>query len=75
MSNLINDQVCPFCQTENNCRAGSHVGCWCVDIQIPAQMLKLLPTELKNKSCICAGCIEKFNRDADAFKQSFYSGG
>ncbi len=68
MSNIPNEKICPFCKGKNNCMAHSKNPCWCNDIEIPAQLINLVPSHLKRKSCICLSCINAFKENPTNFK-------
>lgn len=59
----LNDKICPLCGEANGCQAGTGNRCWCNDIKVPKELLDLIPSDLRNKSCVCRGCIEKFNSE------------
>lgn len=42
--------------------------CWCNKAQVPQELIDLVPSELKRKSCICGQCIASFRQDSDKFK-------
>ena len=65
MSQNIDDKACPFCLKDNQCDVAN--SCWCKVIEIPAQLLTLVPAELANQSCICNACVISFNNDPDLF--------
>lgn len=44
--------------------------CWCKDIEVPKELISLIPEEYKNKSCICKNCIMKFKKDKIFFIQN-----
>lgn len=63
MANDITSNKCPICGNDNNCCiAKGHITnhCWCMEQDIPKQLLKELPTRVKS-SCICKQCIDDFN--------------
>lgn len=51
--------------------ANSGQACWCMAVDVPADLIELLADELKNKQCICLSCIEAYQLDADGFKRGF----
>ncbi|WP_426359259.1 cysteine-rich CWC family protein [Pseudocolwellia sp. HL-MZ19] len=53
---------CPLCQQLNSCAVNSAEPCWCMAKKIPEGLIRQVPSEKKNKSCICASCVEKFNQ-------------
>ncbi|WP_370459632.1 cysteine-rich CWC family protein [Paraglaciecola sp. L3A3] len=61
--------VCPFCHTYNNCSASAGVTltCWCFDVQVPAELVKLVPHKTVDKSCICLSCIQLFKQNPEKF--------
>jgi len=66
---LIDDSICPLCQSNNQCGIDSKSPCWCTKEGIPRELISQVPTELKNKACICQACINKFKFDKDLFKE------
>jgi len=67
---MIEESICPFCQNENACMAKTSQSCWCNNVDIPEQLLKLVPEQYKNKQCICNNCIAFFKNDPLKFKQT-----
>jgi hypothetical protein len=67
MSNIINENICPFCKSSNNCMAHSDNPCWCIEANVPNGLIDLLPSEYKGKACICSTCISDFNTNSDVF--------
>jgi len=65
---MIDESVCPFCKSKNSCMAQASTPCWCNNVDIPKQLLKLVPDEFKNKACICNDCITSFLDNPSAFK-------
>ena len=65
MAKTINESACPFCSQDNQCRSNN--SCWCSTLIVPTALTDLVPEYLKNKSCICNGCIINFNYDPIAF--------
>lgn len=65
MSQGINESSCPFCLKDNQCDVANN--CWCKVLQVPTQLLELVPVELKNKTCICNACVISFNYDPELF--------
>jgi hypothetical protein len=61
------EAICPFCQTINNCMAHSVKPCWCRQVEIPQELLKLVPKDKKHKVCICLKCIEAFKDTPEEF--------
>jgi prepilin-type N-terminal cleavage/methylation domain-containing protein/prepilin-type processing-associated H-X9-DG protein len=68
---------CPLCHQPNACQlctASAYKGaCWCERAEIPDGLLARVPDELRNRACICPGCIESFRlqqakvQNCDAF--------
>ncbi|MCH7321490.1 cysteine-rich CWC family protein [Solibacillus sp. MA9] len=56
----MSENQCPLCQGENACNVEDAQNCWCMTMNIPQQVKDLVPAELKNTSCICAACVEKY---------------
>lgn len=60
-----NPAFCPLCGEANGCQLCSPAAykgpCWCVAVEVPAELLALVPEHSRNRACICAGCIAKFH--------------
>jgi prepilin-type N-terminal cleavage/methylation domain-containing protein/prepilin-type processing-associated H-X9-DG protein len=73
----IDTGQCPLCHQPNDCQlctGSAYKGsCWCARVEIPDGLLAQVPVELRNRTCICRGCIESFRlnlaktQDARAF--------
>lgn len=57
---------CPLCGEANLCQASAD-RCWCNDVNIPLQLIELIPQDQIGKSCLCRHCIEKFNSSPEHF--------
>jgi len=61
---------CPLCGGPNNCRlctTDAYKGpCWCMQVEIPGELLARLPEALRNRACLCRSCVEKFHRETAA---------
>ncbi|MGX9136025.1 cysteine-rich CWC family protein [Rummeliibacillus sp. JY-2-4R] len=57
----IDEKYCPICGEENHCMAGTSEQdhCWCKNVKISKEVLKLVPVEMKGKYCICQNCSTK----------------
>jgi hypothetical protein len=59
---------CPLCGQTNQCQLctdHAYKGpCWCAKVKISQELLDQIPTDLKNKACICKACVEKSLREA-----------
>jgi len=57
---------CPLCGGPNDCQlctAAAYKGpCWCESAKIPDELLVLVPTEARNRACICRSCVTTFHR-------------
>ena len=71
MKNQLNENICPFCKSPNNCKMESGSKCWCVDVKVPTQLLDLVPTEFKRKACICLQCINSYKENTELFKSNY----
>lgn len=54
--------LCPACGARNHCslanpRSATH-DCWCYGVSIDPQVLEALPTELRDKACLCPRCAQ-----------------
>jgi hypothetical protein len=67
-TNNIDPAACPLCNKNNKCgniaSCESNKGCWCSDpaIQFPDDLLAKIPSEMKNKACICKSCALLYNK-------------
>lgn len=57
-----NEFICPLCNAKNYCGINSSESCWCISKSIPKALIEQIPADKKNKSCICARCVDTFNR-------------
>ncbi|OPX24266.1 MAG: hypothetical protein B1H05_05390 [Candidatus Cloacimonas sp. 4484_140] len=67
MFDKINEKICPICGKDNNCMAHSDEPCWCLSVEIPQELLDLIPESKKKKACICLKCIRDFKDDPGKF--------
>ncbi|MBT8334858.1 MAG: cysteine-rich CWC family protein [Desulfobacterales bacterium] len=67
MKETISEALCPFCQTVNKCMAHDDKPCWCKNVEIPQDLLNLVPETKKRKVCICLQCIQAFKDNPAAF--------
>ena len=75
-TNPVSEQACdasqcPLCGGANGCQlcttAAYKGSCWCMSANIPDELLARVPAELRNKACLCSGCVSAFHRErADA---------
>lgn len=66
------ETLCPFCGNPNRCGVAAVEGCWCGKVEIPIEMIELLPEP--RKSCICFECVRSYQGDPPAFIQRFRFG-
>ena len=63
----ITPSLCPLCNQSNHCAnvsaCGSSQPCWCSEqtIAFPQTLLNKVPSDAKNKACICKACALKHN--------------
>ena len=57
---------CPICGRPNDCQmctTATYKGpCWCTKVEIPVELLALVPRDYRSKACICHDCVEEFHR-------------
>ena len=62
----IDASRCPICGRPNDCQmctTATYKGpCWCTKVEIPVDLLALVPREFRSKACICRDCVEEFHR-------------
>ena len=65
----FNPNQCPLCGAANECELSSdapHKGpCWCARVEMPEALLAQVPENLRNRACICRGCVDKFRVGKD----------
>jgi hypothetical protein len=58
---------CPLCGLPNDCQlctlAAYKGPCWCASVKIPEELIEQVPSEARNKACICRACVMKFHRE------------
>lgn len=52
----MNEQQCPICKGKNECNIEDAKNCWCMQVKFP----KALLDKIKDRSCICQNCLEKY---------------
>lgn len=62
MTYQTDDSICPLCEQSNRCDVNASSGCWCMNTQVPEALLAKIPTHLKNVSCVCNTCIERYHQ-------------
>ena len=51
---------CPLCGEPNDCgRVAGLERCWCMTERIPPSTLEQVPTDTRNRVCICRACATK----------------
>jgi hypothetical protein len=65
---ILDSGRCPLCGQPNECQlctAAAYKGpCWCAKVEIPNGLLARVPVELRNRACICRGCVASFQKFA-----------
>lgn len=60
--NSTEGETCPLCGQPNKCQlcvASAYKGsCWCAKAEISDALLARVPSESRNRVCICQNCIE-----------------
>jgi hypothetical protein len=68
MKSMSDPAKCPLCGQPNECQlctVNTYKGpCWCAKVKISQDLLDQIPADLKNKVCVCKGCVEKSLREA-----------
>jgi len=67
MSLIIDETICPFCKSKNQCMAHIEKPCWCNNANIHKELIKLAPEKTKGKACICLDCINSFKKNPKQF--------
>lgn len=50
--------ICPICQTDNNCRVDEPYDCWCMSIQLAKDSLEEVEQKDIANMCICLKCLQ-----------------
>jgi hypothetical protein len=66
---MASESTCPFCRKPNRCEADEPTPCWCNEVDVPQELLDLLPAYAKGKVCICRACIEAYHSDPTGFAE------
>jgi len=65
---------CPLCGGPNECQLCTSAAfkgpCWCASASIPDELLARVPVELRNRVCICRGCVTAFHHHRAPEKSS-----
>ncbi|MCW8932417.1 MAG: cysteine-rich CWC family protein [Gammaproteobacteria bacterium] len=69
----LDDTLCPFCQSKNQCMAHVEKNCWCDTANVPKELLAIVPEETQNKVCICLSCIQLFKESPKDFIKKYTS--
>ncbi len=61
----LDPKLCPICQQNNACgnlQSATVASCWCHDTELsfPKELLDTLPSDMRNKACICRRCVQAF---------------
>ncbi len=72
MLDKIDEKICPICGKDNNCMAHRYEPCWCNDVEIPQELLDMVPESKKRKACICLKCIQDFKDDPQKFINRYW---
>jgi Cysteine-rich CWC len=66
-SDFPSPERCPLCGEPNACQLctpATYKGpCWCAQFEMPAELLAREPENLRNRACICRGCVERFAQE------------
>ena len=72
-SKKIDDTLCPFCQSNNQCMAHVEETCWCHHVNVTKELRAIIPKESQGKVCICLSCIQSFKEAPDDFIEKYSS--
>mgnify|MGYP000110461872 CR=1 FL=1 len=65
MTNKNDGSICPLCQQKNRCDVKAASNCWCMNTQVPKELLAQIPAHLRGVSCVCNICIANYQRQQD----------
>ena len=64
---FFNPAKCPLCGGANRCQLATTVAykgpCWCMDVEMPAELLARVPENFRHRACICRDCVDKFHAE------------
>lgn len=63
---MIEQGKCPLCGESNHCASLLDVDpstCWCMTKKVPKDLLKRIPEEYRNQSCVCEKCVDTFKEE------------
>ena len=66
-ANESSEEQCPLCGGRNACGVRCAQPCWCVSVNVPADLIELVPHAAKGKACICRACVLRYNENPAAF--------
>jgi hypothetical protein len=61
----VDANLCPLCGKPNDCQRAAFArkgSCWCMKENIADELLAQVPTEVRNKACVCRACVTAFSR-------------
>lgn len=59
MAETPNPTRCPLCGMPNGCAmaaGGDGAECWCMNVELGAEVLARIPDAARDKACVCAAC-------------------
>lgn len=65
------DMHCPCCHKNNSCMRENAPLCWCYAIEIPSELLAIVPSGSTGQSCLCIECISAFSANRADFIAKF----
>jgi len=64
MTEAALSKCCPLCGKANTCQADTAPhNCWCLEVTVPQELIDKVPSNLRDKACICRVCIERYHQD------------
>ena len=62
---MIEKGKCPICGKDNGCAFNTGAdpkSCWCMTTSVPKTLVKHVPDEFRNISCVCRNCIKNYEK-------------
>jgi len=57
MNTVMDPHRCPLCGGANDCAVAQGRGnCWCFTRPIPDEVLERIPTDARDRACVCTAC-------------------
>ncbi|WP_349572131.1 cysteine-rich CWC family protein [Azotobacter salinestris] len=70
MNSKADPQQCPLCGNPNTCAQPNpsqvQTTCWCFSKTISPAVLKAVPTDLRDRACLCPRCLQRLQDETSS---------